>query len=70
VVEKEVSRNETVVLPNSIDEIFNQFSTLDLLTIKRHILGMVTLPDDTFDLNQDGNIDVLDAITLKNELVK
>ncbi len=70
VVEKEASRNETVVLPNSTDEISNQFSTLDLLTIKRHILGMVTLPDDTFDLNQDGNIDVLDTITLKNELVK
>jgi hypothetical protein len=43
--------------------------TMDLLLIKRHILGVGVLDDLTLaDTNQDGSINILDVITLKDEL--
>jgi hypothetical protein len=44
-------------------------NTIDLLLIKRHILGVSVLQDSSLaDINQDGSINALDIVTLKHEL--
>ncbi len=44
---------------------------LDLLMLKKHILGVSTLKDTSLaDINSDGSINILDAIALKNSILK
>jgi hypothetical protein len=44
---------------------------LDLLMLKKHILGISTLKDTSLaDINSDGSINILDAIALKNSILK
>ena len=45
-------------------------TSIDLLRLKKHILGISTIEDITsLDLNNDGTLNILDAIAFKNKLL-
>ncbi|MBS6445885.1 MAG: hypothetical protein KH373_08825, partial [Ruminococcus sp.] len=45
-------------------------TSIDLLRLKKHILGISTIEDITsLDLNDDGTLNILDVIAFKNKLL-
>lgn len=47
----------------------SDFSMLDILTLKKYILNINTTIPIEFDLNNDGNINIIDLVIMKNKLI-
>lgn len=69
---------ETVTIDNSTEttqatttdiSIEPSFTIMDILTLKKYILGMTNDVSSEFDLNNDDNINITDLVIMKNNLM-
>jgi hypothetical protein len=62
-----VKDTETTENPDDTTQTFNK---VDILLLKKYLLGMVRTTNANLDFNSDGNIDVLDYMLIKNILIR